>query len=249
MPDFDIAALLRRQVRTASPERAQEALLALLMPYFRPTFGAGKTVEHEVSVLRALALLEVVPAQATELDLVMALRVTRAKARALLYQAQLADVQDMEALDDRVREVLAHPRIGKLPSRDDEPVMWLLDVPFPLVADRIRQLVRQERYISDGSFSPNLIKLPSTAYGAVVACLVPPQNREALLTVARDSVKNAHGDDLRKILGRVFGHLGKQIAGDVGGRLSEEVGKELYDLLRTGGSALFKRLTPSGDSQ
>jgi hypothetical protein len=113
----------------------------------------------------------------------------------------------------------------------------------------LRQLVRQEGYISDGSFSPNLIKLPSTAYGAVVACLVPPQNREALLTVARDSVKNAHGDDLRKILGRVFGHLGKQIAGDVGGRLSEEVGKELYDLLRTGGSALFKRLRPSGDSQ
>jgi len=203
MPDFDIDNLLRRQVRTASPEWAQEVLLALLMPYFRPTFGCGKTVEYEVSVLRALAMLEVVPAQATELDIVMALRVTLAKARALLYQAQLPDVQDMEALDDRAREVLAHPRIEKIPSRDDKPVMWLLDVPFPLVADRIRQLFRQEGYISDGSFSPNLIELPSSAYGAVVARLVPPKNRKALLTVARDSIKNAHGDDLRKILGRV----------------------------------------------
>jgi hypothetical protein len=249
MPDFDMAASLHQQVQAASRERIQEALLALLTPYFRPTFGTGKTVEHEVSVLRALKLLGVVSVRATELDLVMTLRVTRAKARALLYHAQLADVQDMAALDERVREVLARPRIGKISGRDDEPITWLLDVPFPLVADRIRQLVRQEGYISDGSFSPNLIKLPSTAYGAVVACLVPPQKREALLAAARESVKASHSNDLGTILGGVLGHLGKQIAGDVGRQLAQEVGKDLYDLLKTGSAALLKRLPPIGDSR
>jgi len=249
MPDFDMQNLLRQQVVAASPEHAQSALLALLSPYFRPTFGAGKTVEHEVSVLRALELLSVVPAGATELDLVMTLRVTRAKARALLYQVQLADVQDLAALDNHVREVLARPRLGALGSRDAGSVVWLLDVPFPLVADRIRQLVRQEGFISDGSFSPTLIKLSSNAYGAVVASLIPLPERDALLTEARRSLKASQATDLRSIFGDVFGHLGKQISGELGGRLSQDVADELFDLLKTGGKLLLNRLSLSGDPQ
>lgn len=245
MPDFDIHKLLHLQVQKASSDRTQAALLALLTPYFRPTFGAGKTVEHEVSVLRALELLGVVPARATELDLVMTLRVTRAKARALLYQVQLADVHNLAALDDHVREVLAHPRLGQLGSRDGGPVVWLLDVPFPLVADRIRQLVRQEGFISDSSFSPTLIKLSSNAYGAVVASLIPLPKRDALLAEARRSLKASEATDLGSIFGDVFCHLGKQIAGELGGRLAQDVSVELFDLLKTGGKTLLNRLSPN----
>jgi len=243
MPDFDIHKLLHLQVQKASSDRTQAALLALLTPYFRPTFGAGKTVEHEVSVLRALELLGVVPARATELDLVMTLRVTRAKARALLYQVQLADVHNLAALDDHVREVLAHPRLGQLGSRDGGPVVWLLDVPFPFVADRIRQLVRQEGFISDSSFSPTLIKLSSNAYGAVVASLIPLPERDALLAVDPASssapwrVYNIGCSNPVNLLDYIAA-----LESSIGLKAHMQL-LPIFDLLKTGGKTLLNRLS------
>lgn len=248
MADFDIQDLLRKQVQAAPTECIQEALLTLLTPYFRPTFGAGKAAEHEVSALRALEHLGVVPSGATELDLVMKLRVTRTKARALLYRAQLADVQDMQALDDHVRQLLANPRVGQWNGRDGDGLVWFLDVPFPLVADRVQQLVREQGFISDGSFSPNLIKLPTAAYGSLVARLIPEENRERVLSAARQSVRLSQAADLRALLSETMAQLGKRVAGELGGKLANHIAGSLYDLLKTGSVALFNYLPLNGDT-
>lgn len=85
MNTLEIEALIAQ----AGPKACAAALKDLLIPHFAPVFGAAKVVEHEVAAFRALKLLGYLPALPDEYDLVMALRVTKVKARSLLYQFAL----------------------------------------------------------------------------------------------------------------------------------------------------------------
>jgi hypothetical protein len=48
-------------------------------------FGAAKTVEHEIAALNALKAIGYISQDADEFDLVEKLRITKSKARLLLY--------------------------------------------------------------------------------------------------------------------------------------------------------------------
>jgi hypothetical protein len=59
------------------------ALTELLAPHSAPVFGAAKVVEQEVAAFRALQRHGYLPALPDEYDLLMLLRVTKARARSL----------------------------------------------------------------------------------------------------------------------------------------------------------------------
>ena len=76
-----------QSIENASPQQLQKALQFLLKPQAAPVFGAAKTVEHEIAGLQALKVLGVIRPAADEFDLVESLRVTKTKARSLIYHA------------------------------------------------------------------------------------------------------------------------------------------------------------------
>ena len=82
-----LSNIFNRSIEKASSRQLQEALRFLLQPHAAPVFGAAKTVEHEVAALQALKVLGVIRPAADEFDLVESLRVTKTKARSLIYHA------------------------------------------------------------------------------------------------------------------------------------------------------------------
>ena len=146
---------IKELITKADASTCAEALTDLLVPHTAPVFGAAKVVEHEVAAFRALQRLGFLPAQPDEYDLVMLLRVTKAKARSLLYQVALRRRLSSEEIDAAVRELLTQPRV----SKEGDKVM--IEVADPLLMDCLRQRVRQLSFISDGSFSGSLAKLSS----------------------------------------------------------------------------------------
>jgi hypothetical protein len=80
------SSLFQSKIDRASADELREALRIMFKAHASPIFGAARVFEHEIAALGALQHLQCLPAQSDEYELVMALRVTRAKARSLLYQ-------------------------------------------------------------------------------------------------------------------------------------------------------------------
>ena len=107
------------QAKMAQLPRADLELICctLLSPHFQPVFGSSKLIEHEVAAFRSLqrsGLLGVDPVD--EFALVKHLRVTRAKARNLLYAVALREVGSELNIQLRLQQLLLHPRIHLDPS-------------------------------------------------------------------------------------------------------------------------------------
>lgn len=94
-------------------------------------------------------------------ELVTKLRVTRTKARNLIYERELRRSKP-EDLDERVKEILRKPLIDKAGKH------FILEVENPLVLDHLRAKVQELGHISDGSFSPSIVKLSVSAFVALV---------------------------------------------------------------------------------
>lgn len=125
LPSFLAAAMEK-----ASKEELSAALHVLLAPYFLTTFRAARAQDHEVAAIRAMQTLNALGPSEDEHDWMLRLRVTRAKARNLVYQVHLHQLQDEAVLDDEVRRVMAKPIIekGRSGQRDTH---WVLDIPTP----------------------------------------------------------------------------------------------------------------------
>ena len=210
----------------------RQALLHVLQAHNSPVFGAAKPVEHEVAAIRAFQVLGVLTANPDEYELVMTLRVTKAKARALLYQNALRQVTNKQQMDEALRALLSEPRVCK------EGDMVLVEVPQPLLMDTLRHRVRELGFISDGSFSGAVARIPAPALVALVASLIPDDKRAEVEKALRR--KGVHGDDLRSLIAGAIGKFGQSVAGAAGKRVAEHIGDALGDFLIDGGEVTFE---------
>ena len=81
----------------------------------------------------------------------MALRITKAKARSLLYQVALRRSLGKEEIDTALRHPISQPRVIK------EGDKVIIEVADPLLMDRLRQRVRQLNHVSDGRLSERFL--------------------------------------------------------------------------------------------
>lgn len=152
---------LEPQLNTKSKSELVSILSNLLDGYLQPAFGALPKREVDLSFLEALETLGVIPKNPTIYDLVTTLRVTRSKARTLYYDRELRRL-DENNLQDLALETLRQPILHK--NGD----LFALEIDNPLVADHVRNMVRQVGYATDSSFSASLIKIPIDAYIALM---------------------------------------------------------------------------------
>ena len=159
--------ILETAITNADEKVCRDCLALMLSAHAAPVFGAAKPIEHEVVAFQALQTIGVLSPAPDEYELVTTLRVTKPKARALLYQVALRRMETAAPVDDQLREVLSNPMVLK----DRSTV--LVEVPDPLRMDMLRQRVRQLGYLSDGSFSGTIARIPVGALSALIADLVP----------------------------------------------------------------------------
>lgn len=211
---LDIPALLANK----SEDQLKAALEHLLAAHTLPVFGAAKQVEHEVAALRALKMLGALPDNADEYTLVTTLRITKARARNLLYQNALRTLTSPQQIDDALRAVVMQPTAAK------DGDLTLLEVLQPFLMDGLRHRLRQLGFLSDGSIG----RLPQRALAALIEELIPPTERKSV--TARLRRQGIEGDDLQSLVLGLIKTAGRAAAGTAG----EHIGITLAE--RAGGS-------------
>ena len=86
--------------------------------------------------MNALKLLGYAKADADEFNLVESLRITKTRARLLLFQAALRSDPDPKRIDEALHKVLTTTQVLR------EGSLYMSAVPDPLSMDRLRKWVR-----------------------------------------------------------------------------------------------------------
>ncbi|BBE51030.1 hypothetical protein OYT1_ch1476 [Ferriphaselus amnicola] len=219
------ASNINSLIADASATNMRVALELLFSPHANPVFGASKAVEHEVAAFNALKQLGYLTQSPDEFELVEKLRVTKAKARTLLYQAALREAGDANAGKQELRNILINPLL----ACDGD--IYLIEVPHPLTMDRLRHRIRQLGHLSDGSFSGNVARIKRSALTDLIESLIPQEERAEVVTRLRG--KGYQGIDFRSVVQAFLKKAGAKVAGEVGDEVAGNVGESI--------SALFER--------
>lgn len=224
---------IRKAVSDQDKVQLQESVARFLAGFANPAFGALPKAEIELLVLRLLQDVGAVPVRPDVYTLVSDLRVTRSKARKLLYEQELRRTNRSE-LDSRVKDLLADPIIQKSGEQ------FVLEVDNPLVADHLRAKVRELGHAADGSFSPSLVRLPLAAVVALFDHYIEDQAR------VRESLVAAGAPDtsLTGVLRAVLVQVGKRAASGAGEELANQTGEFLAPLFESSMETLGSRIAP-----
>lgn len=204
----------------ALPEAKAKVVLAqLLERYLTPAFAALPKNEVELLVLDALEQVGAISADPQLYELVSKLKVTRPKARRLIYDRELRHSSSAD-LDAKVKALLKRPLLQK------QGELFVLEVENPLVSDHLRDKVQQLGYVSDGSFSPSLIKLGLEAITALIASLLSTTEQEqvrlALVAAGAPdgSFKGVLKATLKKVASKVAADSGEALMDKAAGYLA-----------------------------
>ncbi|WP_068808875.1 hypothetical protein [Thauera phenolivorans] len=212
---LDISALLANKP-VDHPNAAIEHLLAT---YTLPVFGAAKQVKHEVAALRALSTLGALPDNGDEYPPVTTLRITRAKARNLLYQDAPDTLTSRQQIDDALRALVIHPT-----STTDGDLI-LLEIPQPFLMDALRHRVRQLGFLSVSRFGGSIARLPLRALAALIEDLVPPAERKSVAAQLRR--QGVEGADLQSLVLGLIKTAGRAAVGAAGEHLGTSIAERI----------------------
>jgi translation initiation factor 2 beta subunit (eIF-2beta)/eIF-5 len=134
-------------------ELNKKVLKELFDIYLNPSFGTLK--QKEIDLFIFSKLIEIGYLKKDVFDIVSKLKITRQKARNLLYEYNLRLSYNLE---EEYKEFLKNPILEK-----DKDVI-IFNVENPLLIDFIKSKLKEKRLLSDGSFSPEIIKLKQYAY-------------------------------------------------------------------------------------
>lgn len=171
---------VKEALRATSPEHRSEALEALLSKFMTPAFGALTKRELELAFVEALVTVGYLQQNPTVYEMIERLRVTRSRARSLVYDRDLRR-QDQQTLRDLARWALRNPHL------QSQGHVVAIDIENPLLADYLRDVVRGLGHASDGSFSPTMIRLSPEAAAALIADLLTPAERRTVTRALTDA--------------------------------------------------------------
>jgi hypothetical protein len=198
--------------------QCRSVLAKLLSAYLSPAFGSLPKREIDLLFYGALEDLGYVNSDPSIYSIVKSLRVTRAKARNLLYDIELRRL-NTDVLDERVRGALKQPLIQK------QGDTFVLEIENPLELDHLRSIVQSLGHASDGSFSPSLVRLSSGAFAALMEHFIDKSERDVL---QRALVKAGAPDtSLAGIFKGVLKKVASKVAADAGEAALEQVGEYL----------------------
>lgn len=233
---MDISAITNK----VASQQTKNALDAFLTAYLNPAFGALPKTEVELLVLRLLAQVGAVSERPSIYELVSNLRVTRSKARRLIYDQELR-TRTSQDLDEDIRQLLREPILKK------QGDSFALEIENPLLADHIRAKLKEMGHVTDGSFSPSLVTLTIDA----MVALIEAQLSETQKTATRDALIKVGAPDksIKGVLKAALKKVGEKIADESGQAVAEEVTKYVGPLLDASKSAItsaFKTVFATG---
>ena len=207
-----------------SAEKAKTAFAELVGVYLQPAFGSMSKRDFDILLFMKLQELGVIQKNPDMYDLVSELRVTRAKARNLLYEAKLRAASKDE-LEKELKELLQRPIFLK----DGDKIAIEIDNPF--LTDHLRHELKALNHITDGSFSPELVKLTQEAYIDLFAKHLPKGEKGRIVKALVDV--GARGDrSFKGVMKAVLGKLGAKVADEAGSEAAKALVSYLGPILK-----------------
>ena len=229
---MDIAEITEK----AGAKKAKESLDSFLAAYLNPAFGALPKQEVELLVLRLLSQIGAISERPSVYELVSKLKITRSRARRLIYDQELRNRTSQE-LDEDVRVLLRTPILQK---RGES---FALEIENTLLSDHIRAKLKELGHVTDGSFSPSLVTLTVDAMVALIDDQLTNTQKDATLKALIKA--GAPDRTIKGVLKSALKKLGEMIADDTGQAVAEDVTKyvgPLLDASRLAITSSFKSL-------
>jgi len=219
-------------------EDVKKAFIELLQEYLTPAFGSISKRDFDIQLFIKLQKLGVFKKSPEIYELVSELRVTRSKARNLLYESKLRQTSKFE-LDQELKEILKTPIFLK----DNDKIGIEIDNPY--LIDHLRAKLKQLNHITDGSFSPELVRLTTDAFVSLFDFYLPNDSKDCIKQAFIEIGAKAD-TSLKGILKGVLKKLSSKIADEAGEQVAESVREYLepvingsIDLMKTKFTDLF----------
>lgn len=211
---------LDQHIKNASEQSVRDALHLILARYLTPSFGSLTKRDIDLLIFTALERIGYIEDDPSLYALVQQLRVTRGKARGLLYERELRRMGERD-LDEKVRQALRRPLLQK------QGELFVLEIDNPLVIDHLRSKLQMLGHATDSSFSPSLVKLSDDAIIDLLENMLDAKHRER---ARREFVKAGFPDNsFQGVMKDVFKALAKKVADEAGSRIVEQVFGPLMD--------------------
>ncbi|RAR75687.1 hypothetical protein [Flavobacterium aciduliphilum] len=210
---------LINRIDSLKSEEIKIVFKELMTDYFSPAFGSISKRDLDILLFTKLQKLGLISDNPEMYELISELRVTRAKARNLLYESKLRQ-STTKQLDAELINYLSNPIFLK----ENDKIG--LEIGNPYLIDYLKDKLKKLNHITDGSFSPELIKLTPDAFVALFDSYIPEESKkqitEALVTIGAKADTSWKG-----FLKGVFKKLGTKIADKAG----EEIAENIVDYL------------------
>jgi hypothetical protein len=218
-----------------SNETKANILDDFLDKYLEPAFGSLSKTEIDMLVLELLEQTGIIKEKDSQYSLSKKLKVSQAKAKNLLYNRTLRKCKE-EDLDNMTKELLQKPAFQK-----DDCKWFLFHVEHPLLIEHIRDKIQRLGHISDGSFSPHIIRLSAEAFAALIEDYIP--NKDEALKVLENLGMNV---SLKSFLANVLKSSAKTLAEQFAGETGALIANKTFDYLPKLWQNNFKHLTTIG---
>jgi hypothetical protein len=202
---------IQEAIADADDATCRATLAYILSEYTKPAFGALPKREIDMLMLDALVRIGYLDSEQPSLyQLIQLLKVSRSKARSLVYERDLRRLGKTQ-LDELLTRSLIRPFILK------QGDLFCLEIENPLVLDHLKDKLQRLGFATDGSFSPSLVRLSKDAFNALVVDCVPLCNQK----VVKDALVAAGAPD------GTFGGVIKGVLIKLGGKFADSAGEEM----------------------
>jgi hypothetical protein len=210
---------IQEAIADADDAACRATLEYILSEYAKPAFGALPKREIDLLMLEALVRIGYLDSEPSLYQLIQLLRVSRSKARSLVYERDLRRLGKTE-LDDLLRGSLIRPHVLK------QGDLFCLEIENPLVLDHLKDKLQRLGFATDGSFSPSLVRLSKDAFNALVVDCVPSGNQMAVKAalVAAGAPDGTFGGVIKGVLVKLGGKFADSAGEEMAGNISEYLG-------------------------
>ena len=152
------------------------------------------------------------------------LKITKTKARNLIYQKSLRESSDEPFdFDQSLVDLLCNTRIIR------EGKWYIIEVSNQFIMDLLKNKVRKLGFISDGSFSSSIAKIQLECLSSLIESLISEENKKEIIQKLKGYPLK--GELLKGLISAALSGIGKKVAGDTGQIIAEEMSESLSDYI------------------
>lgn len=196
------------KLNDVTSDEVKKVFKELITAYMHPAYGSMSKRDFDIFLFMKLQSLGIIDTDPDLYDIVANLKVTRTKARNLLYESKMRS-SSKEMLNNELKNLLSKPIFLK----DNDKIA--IEISNPLLADHLRSQLKKLGYITDGSFSAELIKMSMNAYLAIFEYMIPKDSKKHVID-ALILCGAKEPTDFKKILTSILKTLGSIAIGKAG---------------------------------